>query len=125
MPGKERSDAGLGGRHESKELVESVSIFGGCEFDAGCAAKQPGSRAGLDRNSRVGRTRNDFTTPHGLEFPHFRYPCDTVRLLCTPVLLLLAAGVLAGADTVPDEHYAIYSAVLANIQSSHTDNRQI
>jgi hypothetical protein len=31
---------------------------------------------------------------------------------------------LAGADTVPDEHSAIYSAVLANIQFSHTDNHQ-
>jgi hypothetical protein len=44
--------------------------------------------------------------------------------LYASALLLLAAGILAGADPFNDEQYAVYSAVLANIQFSHADHNK-
>lgn len=62
---------GLGGLiqgncHESKKLVESVSIFGGRQSHARCAAQQSASGAGLDCASHLAGARNRLAPPHGL-----------------------------------------------------------
>jgi len=56
----------LGNCHEPKELVESISIFGGPQSHARRAAQQPSSRAGVDCISDLSGARDRLAPSHGL-----------------------------------------------------------